>query len=162
MKKLKKILCCNNILWTKQFLLILNYFSAKVLLTSFRHGVIPPPLCGQTLQAPLPVNGIIFAPCKKIKSSVINKEEYTEINSNALCTILSDGSMIVFVESSSTNCHVQLTACKLSGENAGDLHHWLWMKEDLFLCCRTHGTVSYLMEISLDVNAGKMSIRQDM
>jgi hypothetical protein len=83
----------------------------------------------------------------------------SQISSNDLCTVLSDGSLIVFTESPSTKDHVQLIACNLKDENAADLHHWLWFKKDTFLCCRTHGTVSYLVEISLDLSTGKMNIR---
>jgi hypothetical protein len=130
------------------------------MLTSFRRGVIPPPLCGHTLQVALPVNNIIFAPCKKVKSSYITDEACdTEISSNDLCAVLSDGSLIVFTESPSTEDHVQLVACNLKDENAVDLHHWLWFKKDTLLCCRTHGTVSYLVEISLNLSTGEMNIR---
>lgn len=102
----------------------------------------------------------MFAPCKKVNNSCItDRADDNKINSNTLCTILTDGSVVVFSESSSTKCHVQLAACNLNGENAAELHHWLWMTEDTFLCCRTHGTVSYLVEISVDLNAGKMNVR---
>lgn len=143
-----------------ELFLFVFYFVAKILLTSFRSGVIPPPLCGCTLQVALPVNSIIFAPCKKVKSSYVTNEAYdNEITSNDFCAVLSDGSLIVFTESPSTTDHVQLIACNLKDENAADLHHWLWFKKDTFLCCRTVGTVSYLVEISLDVSTGKMNIR---
>jgi hypothetical protein len=134
--------------------------TAKILLTSFRRGVIPPPLCGQTVQVAVPVNCVMFAPCKEVNNHCItDKAGSSEISSNALCTILSDGSLVLFSESSSTKCHVQLTACKLSCESAAELHHWLWLKEDTFLCCRTRGTVSYMVEISVDLSAEKMNVR---
>lgn len=140
--------------------MILFYIVAKILLTAFRRGVIPPPLCGQTLQVALPINSVIFAPCKKVNNScATDKQDDSKFSSNDLCTILCDGSVVVFTESSSSKCHVLLNACNLNDENAADLHHWLWIKEDTFLCCRTHGRVSYLVEISLDLHAGKMNIR---
>lgn len=143
-----------------ELLLFVFYFVAKILLTSFRSGVIPPPLCGCTLQVASPVNSILFAPCKKVKSSYVTDEAYdNEISSNDFCAVLSDGSLILFTESPSTKDHVQLIACNLKDENATDLHHWLWFKKDTFLCCRTLGTVSYLVEISLDLCTGKMNIR---
>jgi len=107
-----------------------------------------------------PVNSILFAPCKKVKSSYVTDEAYdNEISSNDFCAVLSDGSLIMFTESPSTEDHVQLIACNLKDENATDLHHWLWLKKDTFLCCCTLGTVSYLVEISLDLCTGKMNIR---
>jgi hypothetical protein len=140
--------------------MVLFYFVAEILLTSFRRGVIPPPLCGQTLQVALPINSIIFAPCKEVNNScATDKPDDPKISSNDLCAILCDGSVAVFTESSSTKRHVLLTACNLNGENAADLHHWLWINEDTFICCRTHGRVSYLVEISLDLSAAKMSVR---
>jgi hypothetical protein len=136
------------------------FLTAKILLTSFRRGVIPPPLCGQTLQASAPVNCIIFASFKEVNSSCIRGTgDGNNINSNALCAILSDGTVVLFSESSSTKCHVQLTTCNFNGENAAELHHWLWVTEDTFLCCRTHGIVSYMVEISFDLNAKKMNVR---
>lgn len=140
--------------------MILFYFVAKILLTAFRRGVIPPPLCGQTLQVVLPINSILFAPCKNVNNScATDKPDDTKISSNDLCAVLCDGSVVVFTESSSTKFHEQLIACNLNDENAADLHHWLWIKEDTFLCCRTHDRVSNLVEISLDLHARKMSIR---
>lgn len=140
--------------------MVLFYFVAKILLTAFRHGVIPPPLCGQTLQVALPVNSIIFAPYKTTNNScATDKPHDTKISSNDFCAILCDGSVVVFTESSSTKCHILLNACNLNDKNAADLHHWLWVKEDVFLCCRTHGRASYLVEISLDLHAGKVSVR---
>lgn len=136
------------------------YFVAKILLTAFRRGVIPPPLCGQTLEVVLPVNSIIFAPCKNVNISCAAYEaDETKISSNDFCVILCDGSVVVFTESLSTKCHAPLTACNLNDENATDFHHWLWVKEDTFLCCRTYGKVSYLLEISFDLHGRKMSVR---
>lgn len=143
-----------------ELFLFVFYFVAKILLTSFRSGIIPPPLCGCTLQVASPVNSVLFAPCKKVKSGYVTDEACDkEISSNDFCAVLSDGSLIVFTESPSTKDHVQLIACNLEDENATDLHHWLWFKKDTFLCCRTLGTVSYLVEISLELSTGKMSIR---
>jgi hypothetical protein len=136
------------------------YFVAKILLTSFRRGVVPPPLCGRTLQVALPVNSILFAPHKKVKSSVVTDEACdNEISSNDLCAVLSDGSLIMFTESASAKDHIQVIACNLEEESAADLHHWLWFKKDTFLCCCTLGRVSYLVEISLDLSTGKMNVR---
>jgi hypothetical protein len=143
-----------------EFFTLLFYSVAKILLTAFRRGVIPPPLCGETLQVALPVNSIIFAPCKNVNNScATDKPDDIKISSNDLCIVLCDGSVVVFTELSSAKCHELLTACNLNDENAADLHHWLWVKEDTLLCCCTHGRVSYLVEISLDLHAGKMNVR---
>ncbi|XP_069695776.1 putative elongator complex protein 1 [Periplaneta americana] len=140
---------------------------AKILLTSFRRGIIPPPLCSQILQVALPVNSIMFAPPNRkdrlLDTEEIAKDENNEcrINSNTFCAVLCDGTIIPFTQSSS-DCHVQLTACSLDGKNAAEFHHWLWIKEDTLLCCYTVDSVSSLLDVSFDLMKGNIHIRKEI
>lgn len=60
----------------------------KTLVTSFRDGIVPPPMAHQSLQMQEPINAIAFAPSNNNKTSLIN--------SNMFCTISCSNKLTFF------------------------------------------------------------------
>lgn len=62
----------------------------KALITSFKDGIVPPPMCQDSLEFNGAINGVIFAP---------NETEAKTINSNALICILDEYRLALYVDS---------------------------------------------------------------
>ncbi|XP_066992308.2 elongator complex protein 1 isoform X2 [Anabrus simplex] len=116
----------------------------NVLLSSFHDSVIPPPMCGEKLVLPVPVNQVVFGP-------------------TGLCTVLSDGTVALFIKEG--NKHSLLRSGPVVWEcdqpvflPSPQLHHWVWIMENRLLCVCTLGETSYLVSVSLD-DVGQLTAR---
>ncbi|XP_049765171.1 elongator complex protein 1 isoform X1 [Schistocerca cancellata] len=112
----------------------------KLLLTSFRNSVIPPPMCGETLTLPAAISTVIFS------SSTLHK----------LCVIMCNGDLAIFGREEVKNEHVLISMGQLlwECENSGikhclNMHHWLWLTDEVLLSTVSVGRTSVLINISL-------------
>lgn len=82
----------------------------ETLVTSFRAGIVPPPMAHQSLQIPEPVNALVFAP------SVNDKRSW--MNSNVFCAISCNNSLTFFkqvmVSTMRLKTYIQEFTCRWS------------------------------------------------
>ncbi|PSN58313.1 hypothetical protein C0J52_00188 [Blattella germanica] len=152
----------NKLSWNSESSILLVWAEStngsKLLMTSFRRGIVPPPMCSQTLQLPLAASHIMFGPLM-VERMVGGKE--ADINSNALAVVLYDGTIMTFRHAVNEKKHIEPIVCNLDYKNPTDLHHWIWLKEDLFLCCFTKGKTSYILQLLFDLDERKITTGQN-
>uniref|UniRef100_A0A672PIA5 Elongator complex protein 1 n=1 Tax=Sinocyclocheilus grahami TaxID=75366 RepID=A0A672PIA5_SINGR len=93
----------------------------KILVTTFRQCVIPPPMCAFELQLPVPVNLVTFH----------SQAQRT----NELAALTADGHIYVYGQGESYNLKLD---SNITGEEPLTLCLLLWLSEDLFLAV-AHG-----------------------
>ncbi|XP_012140908.1 elongator complex protein 1 [Megachile rotundata] len=123
----------------------------KLLVTSFRTGIVPPPMAHQTLETSDCINAIVFAP------DLTNKDIW--INSNAFFCV-SDSNKLLFYK------HIPESRL-LEYEYIGsydirwnvlteyenclyNIHHFLWVDKDYILCSLSVNNQSFLCVLTLD------------
>ncbi|XP_029166752.1 putative elongator complex protein 1 isoform X2 [Nylanderia fulva] len=135
----------------------------KTLVTSFRDGIIPPPMAHQFLQMQEPVNAIAFAPSNNDKTSLIN--------SNMFCTVSWSNKLTFFkriMDSSITeyevlwSYNIEFSTLSIMGIDncVYAMHHLLWLAEDIILFSITTNEHNLLCILSLDaILKGKKIIK---
>ncbi|KAL6440916.1 hypothetical protein ACFW04_003370 [Cataglyphis niger] len=124
----------------------------KTLVTSFRNGIVPPPMAHQSLQIQKPVNAIAFAPSINDKTSLIN--------SNMFCIISCDNRLTFFKQITDSSpeyealhsYNIDCSILDITGidKNVYTMHHFLWLAEDIMLFSITMDKHNLLCVLSLD------------
>ncbi|EFN87660.1 Elongator complex protein 1 [Harpegnathos saltator] len=129
----------------------------KILITSFKEKVIPPPMAHQYLQVKEAVNAIIFAP------DVTDKKSW--INSNIFCTVSCNDNLTFFRQDADSPATYKVFKTynlrdaqdsdndmlkKIDTCSVYTMHHFLWHSEDIMLCSK--GTFLCILSLA-DMNS---------
>lgn len=150
----------------------------SLLMTSFRHNVIPPPMCGTTLKLPAPATEVVFAPqhvptsvIKELESRYLNTSstedsgfgdvvESLSSNPNNFCVVLCNGTLAAFSYVGSPHSpnpsHSLAGVYQIAWQEGGQmipnnyLHHWTWMSRDTMVCSASVESQSQLCVFDVD------------
>ncbi|XP_043471428.1 putative elongator complex protein 1 [Leptopilina heterotoma] len=132
----------------------------KVLMTSFKDGIVPPPMCQESLEMNGMINYILFAPQEATTKS--------SINSNALICISDNYRMSIYVDSNESYLKYKLLKTyDLELENGildknipMNLHHFLWFEEDRILCSVNNSICVIRLEDLNNTESNKFSVQK--
>lgn len=161
----------------------------SLLLTSFRHNVIPPPMCGTTLKLAAPALEVVFAPqhvpsskeleCRYLNTSSTEDSGFGEVveslssNPNNFCVLMSNGMFAAFSYVGGPRApnpsHTLAGTYLIEWEGSENIsnhcfHHWTWISRDTMLCSTTFENLSHLCIFEMDSQAaaefGRMSLKK--
>ncbi|KAK0173969.1 hypothetical protein PV328_007099 [Microctonus aethiopoides] len=136
----------------------------NILLTGFKAGIVPPPMCHQSLEFNQAVNECIFSPCNHQNSFFDPNFFFCLLRNNqlALCAHIDEG-LLQYKCVKSYNIEWDIPTKIIDDKFSYSLHHFLWLKDDLMLCSAVSKTHNYLCVINLEnvnENDGRIVVRE--
>ncbi|KAG7188195.1 hypothetical protein KM043_017688 [Ampulex compressa] len=121
---------------------------SKLLLTSFRKGVVPPPMAHVTIDVGEEINNIVFAPEVKKHNSWINSNTFFCVSSSSALTFYRQS-----MDSDSLD-YYKVGSYKVEWMEDRKfrccVYHFLWLKEDVVICSMLAGDREFLCILRLE------------
>ncbi|XP_077290540.1 elongator complex protein 1 [Arctopsyche grandis] len=116
----------------------------QILITSFRHSVVPPPMSANVFQCNIAINRLLFGPILEESHA-----KPSSIDSNSFCAFMEDGSCCMFAKEDNNKFKLIGTTSLDFMKNAYALNNMLWLSKGCMLWVKSNATTSTLFTIDV-------------
>lgn len=118
----------------------------KILLTSFRYSVVPPPMASNVIECDQNINRIIFGP---VFSGSDGNTDKNGIDSNSFCTFTEDGTCNMYVKENNKFKHIGSGHLDILN-NECIINNMIWISKSTLIWIKSNSTMSNLYVISIN------------